>query len=187
MWTLGSHSLRRNLINDLGREARRAREVTQGHGRLLRTQPDGMWLLKCHIEAVWCAGYSRRTVSIMACVVMTVCLYGLASRERMDALRPPVTSPSQQRRSGNTRTSQENLIRGTVTLVCCLFLAACPPKSGESQQQRHLVSPLTKMLSFQHRRVSAGEGWGGSWRVKLYLIKGKKLTRVVLSVLHVTP
>ncbi|XP_029683282.1 protein CFAP20DC [Takifugu rubripes] len=35
----------------------------------------------------------------------------LMSREWMDALRPPATSPSQQRRSGTTRTSQENLIR----------------------------------------------------------------------------
>ncbi|TNM88806.1 hypothetical protein fugu_005060, partial [Takifugu bimaculatus] len=37
----------------------------------------------------------------------------LMSREWMDALRPPATSPSQQRRSGTTRTSQENLIRVT--------------------------------------------------------------------------
>lgn len=49
------------------------------------------------------------------------------------------------------------------------------------------VSPLTKMLRFQRRRVSAGIVGGGGWRVKLYLIKGKKLTRVELSVLHVTP
>lgn len=163
MWTLGSHSLSQNLINDLGREARCAGEVTQGQGRLLRAQADGMWLLKCHIEAVWCAGYSRRTVSIMACVVMTACLYGFAPRERMDALRPPVKSPSQRRRSGSTRTSQENLIRGTVTLVFAFFLASCLPKSGGHQQQRDaltsavfLVSPLTKMLSFQRRRLSAG-------------------------------
>lgn len=136
MWTLGSHSLSQNLINDLGREAKCAGEGTEGQGHidgLLRPQADGMWLLKCHIAAVWCAGYSGRTVSIMVCVVMTVCFYGLVPREWMDALRPPVMSPSQQRRSGTTRTSQENLIRGTVTSIFAFFLLS--PKSGGRQQQ----------------------------------------------------
>lgn len=72
----------------------------------------------------------------MACVVMTVCFYGLVPREWMDALRPPVTSPSQQRRSGTTRTSQENLIRGTVTLIFAFFFPyRASPKSGGRQQQ----------------------------------------------------
>lgn len=54
MWTLGSQNVRQNLINDLGREARCAGEVTQGQGRLLRTQADGMWLLKCHRGSLMC-------------------------------------------------------------------------------------------------------------------------------------
>lgn len=134
MWTPGSHSLRHNLINDLGRAARCAGEVNQGKRRILRTQADGTRLLKCHIDAVWCAGYSRRMVSIMACVVMMVCLHAFPLREQMDALRPPVTSPSQQRRSGNTRTSQENLIRGTVIFVFAFFLQNVSQSQGDANK-----------------------------------------------------
>lgn len=138
MWTLGSHSLKQNLINDLGGEARCAGEVTQGQERLLRTGW-WVWLLKCHKDTVWYAGYSRRTVSMMICVVMMVCLYVFAPRERVDALRPPVNSPSQQRRSDNTQTSQENLIRGTVTVVFAFFLLRVP-QSARYQQRNALTS-----------------------------------------------
>lgn len=95
----------------------------------------------------------------MACVVMTVCLYAFAPRERMDAPGPPVTSPSQQRRSGNTWSSRENLIRGTVTLVFAFFLLHVSQSQEDTNTKnigRFLVSPLTKMLSFQQRRLSAG-------------------------------
>uniref|UniRef100_A0A3P9CFF2 OCRE domain-containing protein n=1 Tax=Maylandia zebra TaxID=106582 RepID=A0A3P9CFF2_9CICH len=43
-----------------------------------------------------------RLVSVMVCVVMSVCFYGLFPREWMDVLSPPIMPPSQQRRSGNT-------------------------------------------------------------------------------------
>lgn len=102
--------------------------------RFLRAQDDGTPLLKCHIEAIWCAGYSRRMVSIMACVVMTVCLYGLFPREWMDVLSPPIMPPSQQRRSGNTWNNHENLIRGTVTLILVLFARRCSFMSFKVRQ-----------------------------------------------------
>lgn len=103
---------------------------------LLRAQDDETPLLKCHIEAIWCARYSRRMVSIMACVVMTVCLYGLFPREWMDVFSPPIMPPSQQRRSGNTWNNHKNLIRGTVTLILDLFAqkrSLCPFKSDRRQ------------------------------------------------------
>lgn len=62
----------------------------------------------------------------MACVVMTVCFYGLFPREWMDVLSPPIMPPSQLRRSGNTRNNLENLISGTVTLILVLFARRCP-------------------------------------------------------------
>lgn len=128
----------------------------------------------------------------MACVVMTACLYCLVPREWMDALRPPVTSPSQQRRSDKTRTNQENLIRGTVTLIFAFFLLSSYLQSGGRQQQcgaltstpSHTsagVNPYTNVKLSTKTTVSRG------WHVKLYLIKGKKLMRVGLCVLHITP
>lgn len=81
-------------------------------------------------------GYSRRTANVMACVVMTVCLYGLFPREWMDVLSPPIMPPSQQRRSGNTWNNRENLIEGTVTLMFVPLHSSdcsCPMKSGKRQ------------------------------------------------------
>lgn len=62
----------------------------------------------------------------MACVVMTVCFYGLFPREWMNVLSPPIMPPSQLRRSGNTRNNLENLISGTVTLILVLFARRRP-------------------------------------------------------------
>lgn len=62
----------------------------------------------------------------MACVVMTVCFYGLFPREWMDVLSPPIMPPSQLRRSGDTRNNLENLISGTVTLILVLFARRRP-------------------------------------------------------------
>lgn len=70
----------------------------------------------------------------MACVVMTVCLYGLFPREWMDVLSPPIMPPSQQRRSGNTWNNHENQIRGTVTLIFVLFARRCSFMSFKVRQ-----------------------------------------------------
>lgn len=72
----------------------------------------------------------------MACVVMTVCFYGLLPREWMDVLSPPIMPPSQQRRSGNTWNNRENVIGGTVTLILVLLppdTLLCPLNSGRQQ------------------------------------------------------
>lgn len=183
MWTLGSHSLSQNLINDpSGKTVRRERLSVQekwlkddgGLDGLLRADDDGASLLKCRTEAIWCAGYSagysRSMVSIMACVVMTVYLYGLFPREWMDVLSPPIMPPGQQRRSGNTLNIQENLRGGTVTLIFVLFAPRCSFLSfkvrpgqqtiqcfninhtnwanAQNKWKHSLVSELTKMLSF---------------------------------------
>lgn len=110
-------------------------------------------------------------------------------RERMDALRPSVNSPSQQRRSGNTQTSQENLIKGTVILVFAFFLLHVSQSQPDTNNNATLCH---QPRSWCHRLQKCFASNTDSclqrgWHVKLYLIKGKKLTRVRLSVLHGTP
>lgn len=76
-------------------------------------------------------------VSVIACVAMTVLLYGLFTREWMDVLSPPIMPPSQQRRSGNIGNNRENLIGGTVALISVLWppdTLSCPLKSVRQQQ-----------------------------------------------------
>lgn len=135
MWTLGSHSWSRKSNKWSFRWNREVQRLSVREKWLkdkgsfdgfLGAWDDGTPLLKCHIEAIWCARYSRRMVSIMACVVMTVCFYGLFPREWMDVLSPPIMPPSQLRRSGNTRNNLENLISGTVTLILVLFARRRP-------------------------------------------------------------
>lgn len=114
----------------------------------LRAWEDGSPLLKRHIGTIWCARYSRRMVSIMARVVMTVCFYGLFPREWMDVLSPPIMPPSQLRRSDNTRNNLENLIIGTVTLILALFASSCPLRAGRLQTIRRFQGPALCKIHF---------------------------------------
>lgn len=86
-----------------------------------------------------------------------------------------VSQPTEKVRQHTDQSGKSNHRYSNLRL--CLFLAACLPKLGGHQQQRGAltsaafpVSPRTKTLRFQHRRLSAG-----GWHVKLYLIKGKML------------
>ncbi len=162
MWTLGSHSLSQNLINDpSGKTVRRERLSVQekwlkdggGLDGLLRASDDGASLQKYRIEAIWCAGYSARysrsMESVMACVVMTVYLYGLFPREWMDVLSPPIMPPSQQGRSDNTWNIRENPLGGTVTLIFVLFAPRC---SFMGSKQCHALTLTTLIVQLQWTR-----------------------------------